>query len=93
MEIKILLVFQLANSCEAFIKNVDPLAGNLYLLDTGQMTLDQAKGHNTRGMAAKHILQVPITPFGSKRTLRLTLAFGTWKISTGWYQDSKLPPL
>ena len=34
MESKIMLGLQLADACEAFIKEVDPLPGNLYLLDT-----------------------------------------------------------
>ena len=67
METKILLALRLAESCETFIRNVDPLAGNLYLLDTGEMTLDQAKGHNTTGMASKQTLQTAYNAFWESR--------------------------
>ena len=67
MESKIMLALQLADACEAFIRDVDPLPDNLYKLDTGQITLDEARGHNTRGMAAKDLLQTAYNEFWEQR--------------------------
>ena len=67
MESKIMLALQLADACEAFIRDVDPLPDNLYRLDTGQITLDEARAHNTRGMAAKDLLQTAYNKFWEQR--------------------------
>ena len=78
METKIFLALRLAESCETFIRNVDPLAGNLYLLDIGEMTLDQAKGHNTIGMGSKQTLQTAYNAFWEARNPPPRT--GTWNL-------------
>ena len=78
MEAKIALGLQLADDAEAFIRDVDPLPGNLYLLDTAQITLDQAKAHNTRGMAAKQRLQVAYNAYWEQRPAPPRT--GTWSL-------------